>query len=82
MKLARPNRPITENTLVPIGLAVAVIGGGAIWFTSLYAKTNVLTENDVTRKESIQEIQRDVGQIKLDVMEIKTILREKQNGSR
>lgn len=41
-------KQLTDKTLVPIGLAVTVIGGGAIWLTKIYmtvdAHSKTLTE--------------------------------------
>ena len=65
---------ITEKTLIPIGVAVVVIGGGSMWLTSLYAKVNELEEQVSAKAHAIERIQDDVYQIKLDVREIKTLM--------
>ena len=34
---------VTEETLIPIGLAVLAIGGGTVWLTTIHNKTEVNT---------------------------------------
>lgn len=66
--------PLTEKTLIPIGLAVIVIGGGSAWFTSLHAHQLHLTE----RMDAVERIEEQVSQIKQDIAEIRGILKRQE----
>jgi len=68
---------ISDQTLIPIGIAVLVIGGGAAWLTALYAKTDALADSLRQKTAVIESVSHDVNQIKLDIREIKTRLRVK-----
>lgn len=64
-------RALTESTLVPIGLAVVAIGGGAAWLTSMHSATarNLETTQRLEVKQDaynadIQKIYQELAEIK------------------
>jgi Zn-dependent alcohol dehydrogenase len=69
---------ITDGTLVPLGLAVAVIGGGAVWLTTLHLTTAANAQRIVEVKTTVDSYEERqlkmfeaINQIKSDVSEIK-----------
>lgn len=63
---------LTESTLIPIGLAVVVIGGGAVWLTVLADTVSGTSKEVLTIREKQDKYQEDIHQIKLDLTKIKT----------
>ncbi len=60
-------KTITENTLVPISLVIA-IGGGIFWLTEIYfngqANANSITDIKQNQEKFIEDVSKDVAQIK------------------
>lgn len=59
------DKPLTATTLLPIGLAVAIFGGGSAWLTSM-------SWNLAAASQEIASIKRDQEQYMQDVQSIKT----------
>jgi hypothetical protein len=73
---------LSENTLIPLGLAIVAIGGAAVWLTTIHLSNNANAENIVEIKATVdkysdtqQKIFESINQIKQDVSEIKTELK-------
>jgi len=64
-------RTLTENTWIPLGTAVLVIGGGAYWLANIHLATasNTISLNDLNPK--IEQIQKDIAEIKGELKRIK-----------
>lgn len=69
---------LDENTLVPIGLALAVFGGGAAWLTKIALQTNAnaATLNQIATKqdaytEHLAVIRQDIAVIKSEIGSLK-----------
>lgn len=61
-------KALTEKTLIPLGLAVAVIGGGAWWLSSVHAQLQ-------TTAGTVNEMKTTLGMLpsmKTDIEVIKT----------
>jgi hypothetical protein len=63
---------INEKTPIPIGVAIALIGGGAVWLTTIALQTNanakyieLIEQRQLKYNESIQSIERDIAIIKV-----------------
>jgi hypothetical protein len=56
---------ITNNTLIPLGLAIASIGGGAAWLTTTYKDVEAHTKAIAEIRAEISEDRRDLNK-KLD----------------
>ena len=66
---------ITENTLVPIGLALAIISGATFWLTTIYLQ-NVSHGEIIQSMTSKQEkYNEDLHKIMVDIAEIKIKLK-------
>lgn len=54
-------KELSDKTLLPLGLAVIVIGGGAIWLTTVYnevqANTRAIESATITQKEYVKTLQ-------------------------
>ncbi len=59
---------LSENTMIPIGVAVAVIGGGAFWLSTIYFKQE-------SALASITEIKQTQSTYASDIVEIKEELK-------
>lgn len=62
---------LDENTKISVGIAIAVIGGGSAWMTSIALQTTANAKalesieiRQIEYTESIQNIEKDVGIIK------------------
>lgn len=70
---------LTETTLIPLGVAVTVIGGGSIWLTQLSVQTSanaeILHQIQAERKIAMAEYLKNVEDIKIQLAEIKTELK-------
>jgi len=66
----------TDKTLIPVGLALAIIGGGTGWLTSLAAKAAEIDRNQITILSIYQDIQKDMVEIKIKVTEISEHLKQ------
>jgi len=65
---------LTQNTMLPLGLAVSVIGGGAVWLTTLYWEQKAMAAS-IQRLSSTQiQYAEDIHTIKLDIAVIKNEL--------
>lgn len=74
---------LTEKTPIPIGLAIAVFGGGAAWMTNLAMQSSanaksltVIEERHYQYLESIQKIEKDLAVIKTKLEALQTKERE------
>lgn len=75
-------KSLTENTFIPIGLALTVIGGGSAWLTKISVSTSANAET-LTRIESKQDQYTEhLSQIRQDLAVIRNRLEnmEVQNG--
>lgn len=60
-------KSLSENTLIPIGLAVIVIGGGAAWLTDLHSSI-AATEARVSKVEpKVDKVSDDIAEIKQSI---------------
>ena len=66
----------TDKTLIPVGLALAIIGGGTGRLTSLAAKAAEIDRNQITILSIYQDIQKDMVEIKIKVTEISEHLKQ------
>ena len=61
---------INELTLIPIGLAIIVIGGGAVWLTSMHNKilenSKALTELKGAHSKELDDLRINVASIARD----------------
>jgi hypothetical protein len=69
---------ITDTTLIPIGLAVVVIGGGAAWLTAMslkidsaIASTQRIEQKQSTYNEDISQIRELISGIHGELKRIK-----------
>jgi hypothetical protein len=73
-------KTLTENTMIPIGLAILAIGGGASWLTVLMVKIN----NAEAKLQEVQSKQdayiEKMNAIQMDVRVIKVVLNTKALG--
>lgn len=65
---------LTDNTLVPLGVAIVGIGGAAMWLTSLYFQTQAnaaqiqrLADKQDAYLATLIEIRSDVAVIKSQI---------------
>lgn len=66
---------ITEQTLIPLGVAVMAIGGGAAWLTQVYLMTQANGEM-ITKVQAQQDVYtKNLEEIRVELGEIKTELR-------
>lgn len=77
---------LTEKTLIPLGVALSLIGGGAAWLTKLAFQTsaNAATLEQIATKQDvytdhIAAIRQDLAVIRVEIQQIK---KEKTNGTR
>ena len=75
-------KSLTENTLIPIGLALTVIGGGSAWLTRISVATAANAEalNRIETKQD--QYTEHLSQIRQDLAVIRNRLEnmEVQNG--
>lgn len=71
---------IDQNTVIPLGLAIAVIGGGSFWLSAINSKVDAQDRLVVESKVKQDRISDDIAQIKVDVGIIKESLKDR--GSR
>lgn len=66
---------LSDKTLIPLGVAIMVIGGGTAWLTSLHlataSNTAALAELKQSIPEKLENIQRDIAEIKGELKRIK-----------
>ena len=69
---------LTEGTLIPIGIAVTVIGGASMWLTSLYLTQTAQAQKITEIQQAFEKVSTDQSKllnitydIKQDVAEIK-----------
>lgn len=70
---------VTEKILIPVHLAVVVIGGGTIWLTTIWLKTEAHSET-LSRVEvklnAVETIDGKINEIRERLVRIETILKE------
>jgi len=52
---------VSELTLIPIGIALTVIGGGAVWLTAMHSK---ITENAKNLSELKSDHKKEIEELK------------------
>ena len=69
---------ITDGTLVPLGLAVVAIGGGAAWLTTMYSAINearaTIQEVKADQREytrNLEEINKTLGRIEGELQHLR-----------
>lgn len=62
---------LDANSSIPIGLAIAMIGGAATWMTTINIQTNanaksldMIEQRQIKYNEVIQNIERDIAIVK------------------
>lgn len=62
---------LTEKTLVPLGLALAVIAGATFWLTTIYLETK--SHGEMLKEVSVKQerYSDDIHHIMMDIAEIK-----------
>lgn len=58
-------KALTENTLIPLGIAILAIGGGSMWITSLYAEvqsTSTAVKEARTRQEETSKTLNEINE--------------------
>ena len=68
-------RQLSERTLIPIGLAVVIIGGGAMWVSSVNAEISGLKTDKAISLASANSLQKDITEILIRVTKIDETLR-------
>lgn len=75
-------KTFTENTLVPIGLAVFVIGSGAGWITKMWIQTEAhgksldrLEQKSEAYVQSVDVINGRLSEIRERIVSIETLLK-------
>lgn len=63
---------LTENTMVPLSLAVIVIGGGAVWLTVLASTVQSSADTLKEIKGKQEKYNEDISQIRTDIAVIKS----------
>jgi hypothetical protein len=71
---------LSENTRVTLGLAVAVIGGGAVWLTALASTVQHNSQSLADIRSKQDQYNSAIQQIQLDLTEIKVHLGVKRRG--
>jgi hypothetical protein len=66
---------LTEHTLMPIGLAITVIGSAAVWMTTIHLATAANSERLGHLVQKEEKYSDDMASIRTDVAIIKTELR-------
>ncbi len=66
---------LTEKTLIPLSLAIMVIGGGAAWLTDVHAEVSHQGQQISEMGEKRDETSRVLTDILVQLSEIKTELR-------
>lgn len=76
---------LTEKTLIPLGVAISAIGGGAVWLTMLWVQTNTNAQtiekveiNQDRFFSSMSQVQKDVEVIKFKVDDLHRKLMERR----
>lgn len=76
---------ITEKTLIPIGVAIASIGGGAVWLTMLWIQTSTNAQsiekvelNQDRFFSSMSSVQKDIEIIKFKVEDLHKAIMERR----
>ena len=68
---------LSDQTLIPLGLAIAVIGGGSAWLAALNARSENLGAKIEKHETIIERISEDLSQIKITLGEIRVEIRRK-----
>jgi hypothetical protein len=68
-------KQLSERTLIPIGLAVVIIGGGAMWVSSVNAEISGLKTSQTVTATSYNSLQKDITEILIRVTKIDETLR-------
>lgn len=64
-------KPLTATTLLPIGLAVAIFGGGSAWLTTISWNLASASQEIASLKKDQAQYMQDVQSIKTDIAVIK-----------
>lgn len=65
---------VTDQTLIPIGLAILTIGGGAAWLTVVHEKVAVSADRIKEMSEDQKKYTEDLHQINARLARIETLL--------
>ena len=68
---------ISDQTWIPLGLAVTVIGGSAAWLTSIHIQQGALAEAIASKEPVLERMADDIQLIKLKLVEIESRLKKK-----
>lgn len=69
---------ITEMTLIPLGVALISIGGGAAWLTRIHIQMDANAASIQSIEENQTEYSKDIRQIAVDIAEIKGELKRQR----
>lgn len=75
-------KKITESTLIPFGFALALIGGGAAWMTSVDASIGSVRVRQENIDNSYKDLQKDINEILLRVTKIDESVRHLEEDRR
>lgn len=67
-----PVRSLSDQTLIPIGLAIMAIGGGAAWLTSIHIETRANADMIREIKTAQDRYMEDIHAIRINITEINT----------
>ena len=62
---------LTERTLIPLGIAIIAIGGGAAWLTNVNASIRSIEAAQNKYTELVEQIRNDLAEIKGELKRIK-----------
>lgn len=74
----KPLNKITEKTVIPLSLAVMVIGGGAAWLTDVHAEVQHQSAQIQDIDADRSDISKKLTDILIELSEIRTELRLKR----
>jgi len=73
---------LTENTLIPVGLAVIVIGGGAAWITNIQMSTAATVVKITSMEEKSDKVMESLAEIQNSLAEVKGELKQLNKGNK
>lgn len=65
---------ITQNTMIPIGLSILVIGTSSFWLAGITSKVDAHERSIIETKIKHDKTNEDLNQIRIDIGVIKQLL--------
>jgi len=70
-------RMIDDKTAIPIGIAVTIIGGAAVWLTTMHINQTALAKSLDEKEPVLHQMASDIQDIKIQLAQIQFQLRRK-----